>query len=257
MADGRKRMVERGYDRMARRYLEWGATIRADPRDDYVARFAERLEPRARVLDLGCGAGVPSTQELARHFRVVGVDVSAAQIALARQNVPGAEFVHADVTHLEFPEASFDGVAALYAVSHVPREQHGQLFADVLRWLSPGGLFLATLGAVDSPDWTGRWLGEDMFFSSFDADTNRRMLQAAGFELIVDDVVVTPEPEGDVRFLWVIARKPSRSAELPSGERAPHEADEQHADDQEEERDVDANDEEADLDRTETHESNA
>ncbi len=249
--------MERGYDRIARRYLEWGAAIEGDPRDEYVPRFAGELQAGARVLDIGCGAGVPSTKELARHFRVVGVDISAAQIALARQNVPGAEFVHADVTHLEFPEASFDGVAALYAVSHVPREQHGHLFADVLRWLSPGGLFLTTLGASDGPDWTGRWLGEEMFFSSFDADTNRRMLQAAGFELIVDDVVVTPEPEGDVRFLWVIARKPSRSAELPSGERAPHEADEQHAEDQEEERDGDATDEEVDLDRIEIHDGNA
>lgn len=211
MADRRKRIVARAYDRIARRYLEWGRTIEGDPRHAFLARFADGLEAGARVLELGCGAGVPSTKELARRFRVVGVDISAAQVELARRNVPDAEFIQADVVEVEFPDASFDGVAALYAISHVPREQHAQLFADVFRWLAPGGLFLATLGAADSPDWIGPWLGEEMFFSSYGADANRRMLQTAGFELLFDDVAVTSEPEGDVNFLWVIARKP-RSA---------------------------------------------
>ena len=208
MADPRKRIVARGYDRIARRYLDWGKTIDGDPRHDLLARFAGDLEDGARVLELGSGAGVPSTKELARRFRVVGVDISAAQIELARRQVPGAEFLQADFTESQFADASFDGVAALYAIPHVPREQHGRLFADVFRWLVPGGLFLATLGAAESADWLGPWLGEEMFFSGYGAEDNRRLLRAAGFELLLDDVLVTPEPEGDVKFLWVIARKP-------------------------------------------------
>ena len=50
-----------------------------------------------------------------------------------------------------------------------------------------------------------------MFFSSHGADANRRMLRTTGFELLLDDVLVTSEPEGDVNFLWVIARKPVES----------------------------------------------
>ena len=208
MADRRKRIVATAYDRIAGRYLEWGGTIEGDPRHALLARFAGDLEAGARVLELGCGAGVPSTKELALRFRVVGVDISTRQVELARRNVPDAEFIQADVAEVEFPDASFDGVAALYAISHVPREQHAQLFANVFRWLAPGGLFLATLGAVDSPDWIGPWLEEEMFFSSYGAEANRRMLRTTGFELLLDDVLVTPEPEGDVNFLWVIARKP-------------------------------------------------
>ena len=45
-----------------------------------------------------------------------------------------------------------------------------------------------------------------MFFSSHGADTNRNLLRAAGFELEHDEIAVTREPEGDVPFLWVIAR---------------------------------------------------
>lgn len=208
MADPRKQLVASGYDRMADRYLEWGSEIDADPRDRMLAAFSDGLPAGARVLDLGCGAGIPSTLELARRFNVVGVDISGAQLERARTNVPEAEFILADFADLHFPERSFDGVVGLYAVSHVPREQHAQLFADVFNWLTPGGLFLVTLGAADSPDWTGDWLGEPMFFSSHDADTNRRLVREAGFGLLLDEIAVTHEPDGDVSFLWLIGQKP-------------------------------------------------
>jgi hypothetical protein len=61
---------------------------------------------------------------------------------------------------------------------------------------------------VGGDDWTGDWLGVPMFFSGFDADTNRRLLREAGLELILDDLIFMQEPQGDVAFLWVLARKP-------------------------------------------------
>ena len=208
MDDPRKQVVAAGYDQLGDRYLAWAASIEDDPRGRFVAALSDRLPPGARVLDLGCGAGIPSTRELARRFEVVGVDVSEAQLRRARENVPEASFVRADASELTFPDATFDAVTALYTVSHVPREQHGDLFQRVERWLRPGGLFVATLGADDAPDWEGDWLGVPMFFSSYGADTNRGMLRAAGFELLLDEVLETAEPEGAVEFLWVLARKP-------------------------------------------------
>jgi hypothetical protein len=50
-------------------------------------------------------------------------------------------------------------------------------------------------------------LGVPMFFSSFDADENRRLLRAAGFELRRDDVVTMREPGGAATFLWVLATR--------------------------------------------------
>lgn len=126
--------------------------------------------------------------------------------------MPEASFIHADLAQIDFPPGSFDGVAALYAVSHLPRDEHGPLFERIARWLVPGGLFLATLGSNDSPDWTGEWLGRPMFFSSYDADVNRRLLAAASFELLIDEVIETVEPEGPVPILWVLARHPQRAA---------------------------------------------
>jgi SAM-dependent methyltransferase len=206
--DYRKRIVAAGYDRLGDRYERWASKAEGDPRDRMLAEFAQRLHDGARVLDLGCGSGVPSTKTLAQRFDVVGVDISEAQIQAARVLVPGASFIRADLAELDLPDASFDGVAALYAISHVPREEHARLLASIARWLVPGGLFLATLGVRDNPDWFGEWLGVPMFFSSYDAPTNRAMLKTAGFTLLLDETVEMREPEGPVSFLWLIGRKP-------------------------------------------------
>jgi SAM-dependent methyltransferase len=180
-----------------------------DPRARFTDEFVRRLPDGARVLDLGCGAGIPSTRVLAERFEVTGVDVSEVQLQLARTNVPQATFVHGDFSDLAFPDEWFDGITAFYSISHVPRDEHTRLFACVAGWLKPGGLFLATLGAGESPGWTGEWLGVPMFFSSYDADENRRLLRGAGLSLVLDEVVAVREPEGEVAFLWVLARKPA------------------------------------------------
>lgn len=209
MSDCEKMIVRAGYNEIAERYLAWSERVVNDPSGRFLNEFAGRLPDDARVLDLGCGAGIPSTRLLAKRFEVLGVDISEAQIELARKNVPKATFVRDDFSELVFPEGSLDGVTAFYSISHVPRDAHARLLARVARWLKPGGLLLATLGAEDSLDWTGEWLGVPMFFSSHDADENRRLLRGAGLSLVLDEVVAVREPEGEVAFLWVLARKPA------------------------------------------------
>jgi SAM-dependent methyltransferase len=144
---------------------------------------------------------------LSSRYAVTGIDFSEVQIEAARENVPEASFLYADLIQIDFPPVSFDGVTAFYSIIHVPRDEHGPLFERIARWLVPGGPFLATLGSGDDPDWLGEWLGQPMFFSGFDADTSRRLIKAANFELLFDDVVDTPEPEGPVPFLWVLAKR--------------------------------------------------
>jgi SAM-dependent methyltransferase len=201
-----RRIVESGYDSSAERYLEWSARIEDDPRLSFLGELTDRLEAGAAVLDLGCGAGVPCTAVLAERHDVLGVDVSAAQLGLARRNVPGARFEQADMAEASFPAASLDAVTAFYSVLHVPRERQGDLFARIAAWLRPGGWFLAALGCSEANGVEPDWLGTPMFFSSHNAAENRRLLEAAGFTLLVDETVTMHEPEGPATFHWVLGR---------------------------------------------------
>ncbi len=199
--------VQAGYDELSAGFGEWGERIEGDPWEGFLEELAGRLPDGAGVLDLGCGNGA-KTARLANRFEVVGVDISEEQLRLARARVPGATFVQADFAELDVPAESLDAVTAFYSIVHVPRDQHPALFARILRWLRPGGLFLASLSHLGGPGRTEEWLGVEMFFSGFDAETNRRLVREAGFELLADELVWMREPEGDAAFLWVLARKP-------------------------------------------------
>ena len=207
MTDPRTDTVARGYDEIADRFAEWVTEIEDDPRRRFRQEILDRLPPGARVLELGCGAGTSDTHLLAERFRVTGVDISSEQLQRARTTVPKAEFVHADMTELELRAGSFDGVAAFYSFNHVPRDLLGDLFSRIHGWLAPDGLFLTALGAGEMEGWTGEWLGTTMYFSGWSPETNRELLQKAGFELLIDEVVEMREPEGMVAFHWVLGRR--------------------------------------------------
>jgi SAM-dependent methyltransferase len=208
VSEPRTRTVARGYDAIADRFADWQGRIKGDPRAEWTAELMQMLPERARIVDLGCGAGLPSTKLFAdAGYEVKGVDISAEQIRRARRNVPSADFLHGDITGLALESASVDAVTAYYSLNHVPREILGSFLARISGWLAPGGLLLAAFGAGNSPDWTGEWLGATMFFSSWDARTNRRLIQAAELETIRDEVVTLREPEGDALFQWILARR--------------------------------------------------
>jgi len=178
-----KEIVRTGYDTVSFAY-------RSDNEEDekyegWLAEVAEELPVGGRVLDLGCGCGVPSDRWLVAHgFDVTGVDFSPVQIDRARALIPEAAFVLADIASVEFEPGSFDAVIALYCIFHLPLEEQRTLFASVRRWLSDGGPFLAILPAGP---WTGteeNWLGAGgrMWWTQERPEVYDEWLAEAGFQ---------------------------------------------------------------------------
>jgi SAM-dependent methyltransferase len=200
-------IVRRGYDAIAERYASW--RVDRNPAHALVSDLDRRLPDGADVLELGCGNGRPGAVVLAQRHHYTGVDISREQLARAHALVPDATFLEADYTTLDVPAESLDAVAAILTLTHVPRSEHASVLARVHSWLRPGGWFLASMGANDLPDEVADWLGAPMFFSHFDADANRELVRAAGFELVRDDVLTMVEDgHGETSFLWVLARRP-------------------------------------------------
>ncbi|MEP6908963.1 MAG: class I SAM-dependent methyltransferase [Actinomycetota bacterium] len=209
MSDDPKEIVETGYDAIVERYAEWSASFES-PAMSWVAMLLDKLEQGSNVLELGCGGGGPVTSALAESRRLHGVDISARQIERARERVPSATFECGDATRLEFESETFDAVASLFMLGHVPRAEQAPLLASIYFWLRPGGWFLATMGVGGADDEVDEnWLGAPTFWASFDEATNRKMLTDAGFELQEATVIASEERgHGVVRFFWVLARRP-------------------------------------------------
>jgi SAM-dependent methyltransferase len=104
----------------------------------------ERLlgEGPGRCLDLGCGTGIALPLLSRLGWSIVGVDISADQLAVARARADeiGAELLEADASGLPFADASFDAVASI--LTHTDFEDAAAAFAEVARVLRPGGRFV-------------------------------------------------------------------------------------------------------------------
>jgi cyclopropane fatty-acyl-phospholipid synthase-like methyltransferase len=210
-----KELVEQGYDRMAESYLTALTAMQENNPITLAAleEMARTLPPGAAVLDLGCGPGVPVTRWLAQGgYAVTGVDISARQLELARQHVPGATFIKSDMTSLDFPPETFDAVVSFYAIVHVPRTEQPALVGRIHNWLKPGGAFLATWATSSwegsESDWEG-W-GAPMWWSHYGRDENLDMLRAAGFAVASAEVRTHTFAGSEESWLWVLARKPER-----------------------------------------------
>jgi SAM-dependent methyltransferase len=209
-----KRIVAEGYDQIAETYTAWVERGGSRHRDSHLAILEAELPDGARVLDLGCGAGIPVARRLAERFEVTGVDISERQIVLARRNVPGATFIHGDMAAQAFPQASFDAVVAFFSLIHVPRDEHGSLFRAIAAWLRPGGYLVASTGARSDPGTVEEdWLGAPMFWSFYPSAVSLEMIRASGLDIIRGREEVTDEDGQPATFLWLVARKPSEGNE--------------------------------------------
>jgi ubiquinone/menaquinone biosynthesis C-methylase UbiE len=203
-----REIVRAGYDAISRTYRDDdgqaspAAPTPADQYRDWVEELGTLLRPGDRVLDLGCGAGVPTARQLVEAgFRVTGVDISAVQIERARRLVPDAEFIQADMAIWDAAPQSFEAIVSLYALIHVPLEDQRQLLPRLARWLVSGGVLLAIVG---HERWTGTedYFGAEMFWDHADVETYKLWLRDAGFTIEWDRYI----PEGSSGHSLVLAR---------------------------------------------------
>ena len=193
--------VRRGYDLVSFAYRsDDGVDVRYR---EWVDRLHGKLQPGSRIVDLGCGCGVPVARWLSEFgHAVTGVDFSEVQIERARRLVPGAAFVRKDLRRVQFDPERFDAAVMLYSIIHVPVAEHRSLLERVCTWLRPGGVLLLTAG-VD--EWTGAeddWFGTaaTMWWSQADAASYRRWLTGGGF--VIDDEAVVPDGESAHTLFW-------------------------------------------------------
>lgn len=201
---GNKDLVKAGYNAISRKYLEERAKAGKDVQ--LLQHLVDRLPRGAKVLDAGCGAGVPVTRFLVQFFQVTAVDFAEEQIRLARRLVPEAQFLCQDITELAHPDGAFDAICSYYALIHIPREEHRGVLLNFHRMLKPRGLALLCLGAEDLPDDIVDYYGVRMYWSHYDRESYLRLLRACGFDVLWSRLVEDRQAPGS-SHLFVLAQK--------------------------------------------------
>jgi len=259
-----KEIVKQTYDQLASWYLNWVDGQRS-PRERYAIQVLQnawsaallssspasqatktvasptppQVLPPPRILDLGCGPGVPVTRMLLeRGAHVVANDISAQQLAMARSRCcpfnsalePEEVTVRAtmtprsssssntggrlvtvagDMAGLAFEPDSFDGAVSFFALFHLPRTEQRAVLAKVRTWLRPGALFAFNLATIDEEAIYGEMMGRGMFWSSYSVDESCAMVRDAELDLVAAEVLES-EPDDGVEFLWIVAAVPRK-----------------------------------------------
>lgn len=129
------------YDREADNYAAFSKASRK------LGAFIARLAPGAKVLELGCGAGLDAAAMLAAGLDVTATDASRELAALAAQRI-GRPVRVMRFDELEETQA-FDGVWANACLLHAPLGSLPEILSRIHTALRDGGIFYASFKGGD------------------------------------------------------------------------------------------------------------
>jgi len=137
------------FDRIA---ADYDVTRGGAQRASAAARDLAAHLPPGDSLEIGVGTGIVAhavLREAPQVRRVVGIDVSAKMLALARPRLPGT-VLRAAAELLPFPDGRFDAVIAVHVLHVVP--DLDAAFVEAARVLRPGGRVVALHGRPEHHD---------------------------------------------------------------------------------------------------------
>ena len=179
---GREAGQAAAYDRICDRYDE------AFPHKDGQLACGEwllgRLPSSARVLDVGCGTGLPTARQLTSGgCAVTCVDISPAMLERARAHVPEASFMELDVADLHRVPGRYDAAVAFFSLLNLPRKVIPRALGLIHDALAPGGLFSLAMVEADVDDVPISFLGSRILVTGYMRDELRSVLCEARFSV--------------------------------------------------------------------------
>ena len=145
-----------------------------------VDTFLARLDPGASVLELGSGAGQGAVYAMEQGFRMTAMDLSPANVELAKQR--GVEARVGDFTDPDFHIGEFDGVFAMNSILHVKKDLFPGVLQVLRRSLRLGGIALIVVYGGMNYEGTleDEWTDPPRFFA-FYSDEDFAALTTPGF----------------------------------------------------------------------------
>lgn len=181
------------YDRIAEQWGEARKTLSERDRTLF-ERFTELLPENPRILDIGCGTGIPIARWLTEQGAdLYGIDRSSRLLAMARENVPQAVFDLGDVETFTIDE-KFDGAVLWDVIFHIERQKHRPILERIHRRLRPRGSLIVSSGGSEHPPFTDQMFGVDFSYDAHGPDTFIQICRDVGFS--VAEHAILNEPDG-------------------------------------------------------------
>jgi SAM-dependent methyltransferase len=182
------------FDLIGERYDE--SFVERDAQLTEGAWLIENLPPGGRVLDLGCGSGLPTAKQLVDGgMDVVGIDESAKMLELAAQQAPGGDYRHGDIRALDDDLGQFDAVAAFFALLMLPRKDIPPLLRRCRELLRGPRLLVMGMVVSDFDMFPISFLGVPTHVTAYPPADLRQLVTDAGYEVLeLQEIGVQAEP---------------------------------------------------------------
>lgn len=212
--------IQAAYRRYARVYDATFGTIFAAGRKRILGQL-NRVGGQ-RILEVGVGTGI-SLPGYRRDNTIVGIDISKDMLDIARRRVEKRGLTNVeslsemDAEKLDFPDASFDTVVAMYVMTVVPHPE--RVMSELRRVCKPGGDIYLLNHVMDDDD--GLLQTAERQLARFSSRIGWRpdvtldsLIDEAGVELVSVDVVPPFRLFRLIRFRNVAAPMPAESYRL-------------------------------------------
>ena len=166
------------------------------------------------VADVGCGSGRVTSFLATCGLDVVGVDVSQAMLAVARDAHRAIRFEEGRLTALPMSDQSLAGVVSWYSIIHTPPDHLDEVFAELKRVLAVEGHLLVAFQAGDGEcvhRANGYGTGVSLNSYRHSADNVARQLTEAGLHVLARADREPDRPHEDTRQAFILGRRPNGS----------------------------------------------
>ncbi len=159
------------------------------PVDD-LELFLEYIAEGKSMLDIGCGSARYLDWFIAHGLEYTGIDISPCMIKLVRSRHPNIRLEVMSYRSLQFPDESFDALWCCCSLSHEPKSNIGNVFAELRRVLRPSGILALVMpnlgvGRLEEVGRVHQAINIEGYWALWEVKELEDAIKAAQFEIVL------------------------------------------------------------------------
>lgn len=189
-------MIISVYDNIAQGFADMRDSFATEQK--YIDLFVQHLQPKASVLDVGCGSGYPIAHYLTEQgFQVTGIDASQELLKIAKEKCPKMKRIYGDVRTVTL-EQKYDAIIEWWCLFHLPKDDQLKMISRFAHWLKSGGIVEFTTGDQEFEGKDSNMLNQELCFYSCHPIQYEKELKKNGFEILLK------ESDQETHLVWIV-----------------------------------------------------